>query len=129
MRTAVSRNWQKNYWQKNGESRQLTATTATRLDAGNQFGNNTTMASIIPTEFQPFASEAVASGRYRSEEELVSTALRLLEDRERKMSALRADLQIAIDESDRGDVIELGDAAARQIFFDDIKARGRRRMG
>lgn len=87
------------------------------------------MASIIPSEFQPFVSEAVASGRYRSEEELVSTALRLLEDRERRMSALRADLQIAIDESDRGDVIELADAAARQALFDNIKARGRQRLG
>lgn len=95
-----------------------------RLDSLNELGDNAVMASIIPTEFQPFVSEAVASGRYRSEEELVSTALRLLEDRERRMAALRADLQIAVDESDCGDVIELGDAIARQTFFENIKVRG-----
>lgn len=86
------------------------------------------MVSLIPTEFQPFVSEAVASGRYRSEEELVSTALRLLEYRERKTAALRADLQLAIDESERGDLIELGDEAALQTFFDSIKSRGRQRL-
>jgi putative addiction module CopG family antidote len=90
--------------------------------------NRFTMASIIPTEFQPFVSDAVASGRYRSEEELIAAALRLLEDRERKLGALRGDLEIGLEELDRGDTVELGDAAVRRAFFDDIKARGRERL-
>jgi len=86
------------------------------------------MASMIPTEFQPFVSDAVASGKYRSEEELLAAALRLLGDRERKVAALREDLQIGLDELDRGDALELGDAAARKTFFADIKSRGRQRL-
>ena len=86
------------------------------------------MASIVPTEFQSFVTDAVASGRYRSEEELIAAALRLLEDRERKLAALRADLQVGLDELDRGDAIQLADAAARQAFFDNLKVRGRRRL-
>jgi antitoxin ParD1/3/4 len=83
----------------------------------------------IPTEFLPFVNGAVASGRYRSEEDLVAAALRLLEDRERKLAALRGELQIGLDELERGDSIDLGDAAARQAFFDRIKANGRQRLG
>ena len=86
------------------------------------------MSSIIPTEFQPFVSDAVASGRYRSEEELISAALRLLEDRERKLAGLREDLQVGLDDLDHGDAIDLSNPAARQAFFDEIKARGRQRL-
>lgn len=94
----------------------------------NQRPPTATMASIVPTEFQPFVSDAVASGRYRSEEELIAAALRLLEDRERKLAALREDIQIGIDELDRGEGIDLSEPSARQAFFDDIKARGRQRL-
>ena len=83
----------------------------------------------IPTEFIPFVSGAVASGRYGSEEELIASALRLLEDRERKLAALRDDLQVGLDELERGETIELDAAAARQAFFDRIKENGRQRLG
>ena len=86
------------------------------------------MSSIIPTEFQPFVSDAVASGRYRSEEDLISAALRLLEDRERKLAALREDLQVGLDQLDRGETIDLSDSEARRAFFEEIKARGRERL-
>lgn len=75
-----------------------------------------------------FSSDAVASGKYRSEQELVFTALRLLEHRERRLDALRSDLQLGLSELDRGEGILLGDAAAQQDFFDDIKSRGRQQL-
>jgi antitoxin ParD1/3/4 len=86
------------------------------------------MTTVIPAEFQPFVSDALASGKYRSEEELLSAALRLLKDRERKFDALRDDLQIGLDELDRGEAVLLDDAAAQQAFFDRIKERGRQRL-
>ena len=86
------------------------------------------MANLIPAEFQPFVSDAVASGRYRSEDELIAAALRLLEERERRLTALREDIRIGIDELDRGEGIDLSNPSARQAFFDDIKARGRQRL-
>lgn len=86
------------------------------------------MATLIPAEFRPFVSDAVASGRYRSEEELIAAALRLLEDRDRRLTALREDIQIGIDELDRGEGIDLSEPSVRQKFFDDIKARGRLRL-
>lgn len=75
-----------------------------------------------------FAADAVASGKYRSEQELVFTALRLLEHRERQLDALRSDVQLGLSELDRGEGIVLGDASAQQAFFDDTKARGRQHL-
>lgn len=86
------------------------------------------MSSIIPPECQVFAADAVASGKYRSEQELVFTALRLLEHHERRLDALRTDLQMGLSELDRGEGIVLGDESAQQAFFDDIKARGRQHL-
>ncbi|HET6883463.1 MAG TPA: type II toxin-antitoxin system ParD family antitoxin [Pirellulales bacterium] len=86
------------------------------------------MTTLIPAEFQPFVADAVASGKYRSEQELLAAALGLLKERERKLDALRNDLQIGIDELDRGDSILLDDTASQQEFFDAIKARGRQRL-
>lgn len=84
------------------------------------------MSSIIPPECQMFAAEAVASGKYRSEEELIFTALRLLEKRERRVDALRDDIQVGLRELDQGQGILIDSPEAERAFFDDIKARGRR---
>lgn len=86
------------------------------------------MTTHIPLECQPFVRDAVASGKYRSEGELVFAALRLLEQRERHVDSLRGDLQIGLAELDAGQGIVLNDHEAQQAFFDDIKTRGRRTL-
>ena len=60
------------------------------------------MPITIPQELQDFVSRSVASGRFRSEEEAVQEGLKLLRDREDRLEALRADLQIGIDQLDAG---------------------------
>jgi antitoxin ParD1/3/4 len=42
--------------------------------------------------FDHFVAEALANGRYRSASEIIREGLRLLEDRETKLAALRAAL-------------------------------------
>lgn len=86
------------------------------------------MASIIPPDCQMFVADAVASGKYRSEEDLVFTALRLLELRERQLDALREDIQVGLRELDGGEGIEISGAAAQEAFFEDVKARGRQQL-
>ena len=78
------------------------------------------MPLTIPVEFEAFVEQAIASGRYRSEEEVFADALRLLSERERKWQSLRDDIQAGLDDAERGDVAPLD--------VEDIKQRGRQRL-
>ena len=70
----------------------------------------------IPPEFEAFAREQVAAGRYSSEAEVVADALKqYLADRE----ALLAMLDPAIGQLDRGE--------GRPFDAEDTKRRGRER--
>jgi len=82
----------------------------------------------IPQHLQQFVEGAVASGKYRSPEEVLSTALHLLQERERKLNALRADIRLGIEQLERGEGIPILDEAAHRAFFDDIERRGQQRL-
>jgi putative addiction module CopG family antidote len=84
-----------------------------------------TMAKPLPLELETFLADAIRSGKYRSRDEVIQTALRLLRERERKQEALSEDIQQGLAELDAGQGIELDGPAAVDTFFDDIKANGR----
>jgi len=86
------------------------------------------MSQVVPQEFDDFVAREVASGKYRSHEEVVSAGLRLLQERERKLAALRADIQVGFDQLDRGEGITIESEEALRAFFEDIKARGLERL-
>ena len=56
--------------------------------------------------FEAFVLEQVATGRYANASEVVREGLRLLEDRERKLDWLRAELAIAEEQVQRGELID-----------------------
>jgi len=66
--------------------------------------------SLTP-ELERLVHEKVESGRYPSASEVVREALHLLEerdkDREEKLERLRKEIQIGVDQADRGDLLEL----------------------
>lgn len=78
------------------------------------------MAITIPEQLQAFVSRNVASGRFRSEGEAITEGLKLLQHREEKLDALRADLQVGIGELNAGQKSDLD--------IEDVKARGRARL-
>ncbi len=78
------------------------------------------MSVTIPAEFESFVERAVASGRYRSEDEVFANALRLLSERERRWLALRDDIQVGLDDIESGDVAPLD--------VEDVKQRGKQRL-
>ncbi len=47
----------------------------------------------LSAHFERFVAEAVASGRFKSSSEVVREALRLLEEREMRLAALRREIQ------------------------------------
>lgn len=50
------------------------------------------MSIVVPDDLRSFVEREIASGKYRSEDEVISAGLRLLREREEKTDALRADL-------------------------------------
>ncbi len=75
--------------------------------------------------FEGFIEAQIADGRYDNQSEVVRAGLRLLEDHEAKMKALREDIAAADAQIAAGEGIEITDPKA---FADDIIKRGRERL-
>jgi antitoxin ParD1/3/4 len=65
-----------------------------------------TTSVILSSYFEQFVKSQLATGRYSSVSEVIRESLRLMEDREAQLSALRTELDIGIDQLDRGESIE-----------------------
>ena len=66
--------------------------------------------------FETFVQAQLASGRYNNASEVVRDALRLMEDRERKLAALDAAIERGLADIETGRVHDLDDA------FDELDA-------
>jgi antitoxin ParD1/3/4 len=73
------------------------------------------MQTAIPSELEQFIDREVASGKYRSRDEVIAETLRILRERERRREPLVAELQARIDEWDRGNGI------AAQAVFEELR--------
>ena len=75
----------------------------------------TTSVALGP-HFEDFIQASIQSGRYNNASEVVRSGLRLLEDQEQKMAALRS----AIEEGMNSGIVEDFDS---QDFLQQMKAR------
>ena len=80
---------------------------------------------LISASFQPFVEREVSSGKFRTPAEVVEAGLRLLQDRERRLEALRDEIQEGLESLDDGQGILLPDETAQRDFFEAIKSEGR----
>ncbi len=82
--------------------------------------------SLTP-ELEQYVSGKVRSGLYHSASEVIREGLRLLKEkddvRQRKLEDLRREIQIGIDQADRGQV-----SAFTKETLREIKAEGRKRL-
>ena len=78
-------------------------------------------------EQQKLIDEMVKSGLFDSPDQVVDTALRLLDERNKQLEALRKDVQVGIDQLDRGEYTEYTGENLHELF-DAIKQRGRERL-
>ncbi|MBF0269813.1 MAG: type II toxin-antitoxin system ParD family antitoxin [Alphaproteobacteria bacterium] len=65
------------------------------------------MSITLAPLLEQLVNDKVRSGAYRSPEEVLHEALHLLDERERRLSALRADIQLGLDLAEQGDVAPL----------------------
>ncbi len=78
----------------------------------------------LPPDLASFVQQKVATGGYETENEVIREALRFLRERDRvqqmRLEELRQDIQIALDESARGEVepwdVEEIKREARELF-------------
>ncbi len=89
------------------------------------------MEVALTPELEEFLDEEVSSGRYPSPGEVIRDALRLLQRysrlAEQDLNALRRELQVGIDELDRGQYVEYDDDTLPQLV-EDIRTRGLERL-
>lgn len=86
--------------------------------------------SLTP-QLEALVQSKVATGRYNSASEVIREALRLLEEqdrlREMRIEALRKEVQIGIDQIERGEYVEYDSKGLRELG-ERIKAEGRKRL-
>lgn len=56
----------------------------------------------FPPDLEAYVEQTLASGQFRSRDELVVEAVRLFHELDTKRQRLKSDVQAAIDEADRG---------------------------
>lgn len=86
----------------------------------------------LGSRFERFVAGLVAGGRYSSASEVIRAGLRLLDDQEHlrtaRLEALRRDIDAGIGDLENGRFVELASGEDVDKFFNDIAARGRRRL-
>lgn len=61
------------------------------------------MVFTMPPDLDAFVHQVVATGTFSSEEDVIVAALRLLQERERRLQELRDELLPSIEELNRGE--------------------------
>jgi putative addiction module CopG family antidote len=74
------------------------------------------MPAALPPEFENYVQQAVSAGQYRSTEDAVYEAFRLLQVRDAKVQQLRHDVRAGFDQLERGESIECDDAGLEALF-------------
>ncbi len=64
------------------------------------------MDITLNSQTEAFVRRKLDSGRYHSFSELMNEALRLMSEREKRSAELKADIQIGIEQAERGELID-----------------------
>ena len=79
------------------------------------------MSGAFPPDVRQFVRQELASGNYRSEEELVVEAVRFLRDNNFRLKRLREGLKTRLERLGHGEGVELESDESLGAFFDRIE--------
>lgn len=65
-----------------------------------------TTSITLSSHFENFIQQQLATGRYETTSEVIRESLRLMENREAQLTALRGELDVGLRELERGEYIE-----------------------
>jgi antitoxin ParD1/3/4 len=82
--------------------------------------------SLTP-QLERMIAKKVKGGQYQTASEVVREGLRLLRERDEELDWVRAQVQIGIDEIERGEYEEYDETTTKDLI-EDIKRRGRERL-
>ena len=85
-----------------------------------RYGENTTLRVTLPEQLADLVKRKLDSGLYASPEEVIAAALKLLDRQDRKLAALREDIQEGLASGD-GRIFD-------EEVVEDIRRRGRERL-
>jgi len=80
----------------------------------------------FPPELERFVEEQVAAGHYRSEQDLVVSAVRVLRDVQARQRKFLEDVQLGMDQLKRGEFTEYDETGLHQRF-EELKQRAENR--
>jgi antitoxin ParD1/3/4 len=83
------------------------------------------MTIKLATDVEARIRQKVENGSYADSDEVMREAMRLLDEQENQLAALRAKLQVGIDQLDRGEGIELTPALWDEIRQEAIERHRR----
>jgi putative addiction module CopG family antidote len=84
-------------------------------------------AQSLPPELERFVEEQVASGTYRSEQDLFVSAVRVLRDVQARQAIFHEDVRTGMEQLDRGEFNEYDEAGLRRRF-DKLNERAQDRL-
>jgi antitoxin ParD1/3/4 len=84
-------------------------------------------STAFPQDIGLFIGQQIADGKYRSEEELMIHAVRVLREIEVRKRQLAEDVQLGLDQLERGEYTVYDEAGLRRRF-EELKDRVNRRI-
>jgi antitoxin ParD1/3/4 len=81
----------------------------------------------LPADLEQFVQQELARGKYQSRDEIIVEALTLFQEYERRRQQLQADIQLGLDQLDRGEYTEYDEQGLDELF-ERIKTEGRKKL-
>lgn len=81
----------------------------------------------LTAELEQLVSDKVKTGMYQTASEVIREGLRLLNERDHRLEALRRDIRVGFEAVDRGEFSEFDEVTVGELS-ERVKARGRKRL-